>query len=137
MYHYANRPGLSTERSRQTIRESYNTSVNGLPGNDGQWAKRPFPTPHSGVLSDPSSWPDSGAMGSYVAFHLLGLYPLPATRQFLISSPFFPKYSIRNSFFGTTTTVIAHGFEGNGSKMIYIKVSQLSCQITTLPNPYM
>lgn len=36
MYHYANRPGLSTQRSRQVIAQSFNTSVNGLPGNDGQ-----------------------------------------------------------------------------------------------------
>lgn len=35
MYHYANRPGLSTQRSRQVIAEFYNTSTNGLPGNDG------------------------------------------------------------------------------------------------------
>lgn len=34
MYHYANRPGLSTQRSRMIIAESYNTSVSGLPGND-------------------------------------------------------------------------------------------------------
>lgn len=39
MYHYANRPGLSTERSRQTISKSYNTTVFGLPGNDGERSK--------------------------------------------------------------------------------------------------
>lgn len=35
MYHYANRPGLSTQKSRQIIVQSFNTSDNGLPGNDG------------------------------------------------------------------------------------------------------
>lgn len=34
MYHYVNRPGLSTQRSRMILAESYNTTVNGLPGND-------------------------------------------------------------------------------------------------------
>ncbi|KAF8832765.1 hypothetical protein HHX47_DHR1001504 [Lentinula edodes] len=34
MYHYANRPGLTTKQTRQVISESYNTSVSGLPGND-------------------------------------------------------------------------------------------------------
>lgn len=34
MYHYANRPGLSTQRSRMILAESYNTTVSGLPGND-------------------------------------------------------------------------------------------------------
>ncbi|KAI0752421.1 glycoside hydrolase family 92 protein [Daedaleopsis nitida] len=90
MYHYANRPGLSTQRSRQVIAEFYNTSTNGLPGND-----------------------DSGAMGSYVAFYLAGLYPLPATKQFLLSSPYFPQISFRNPVLNTTTTIRANGFTGN------------------------
>ncbi|KAL4242836.1 Peptide-N(4)-(N-acetyl-beta-glucosaminyl)asparagine amidase [Abortiporus biennis] len=88
MYHYANRPGLSTQRSRQVIAEFYNTSSNGLPGNDG-------------------------AMGSYVAFYLAGLYPLPATRQFLLSSPYFPQISFTNPIFGKTTTIKATNFKGN------------------------
>ncbi|KAI9068181.1 glycoside hydrolase family 92 protein [Trametes sanguinea] len=90
MYHYANQPGQSTQRSRQVIAEFYNTSVNGLPGND-----------------------DSGAMGSYVAFYLAGLYPLPATRQFLLSSPYFPEISFKNPVLNTTTTIRANGFRGN------------------------
>ena len=52
-------------------------------------------------------------MGSYVAFYLLGLYPLPATRQFLISSPHFSHIRIWNPLFETWTTINAHGFEGN------------------------
>ncbi|KAI0649690.1 glycoside hydrolase family 92 protein [Trametes meyenii] len=90
MYHYANRPGLSTQRSRQVIAQFYNISVNGLPGND-----------------------DSGAMGSYVAFYLAGLYPLPATRQFLLSSPFFREISFKNPVLGTTTSIRSSGFRGN------------------------
>ena len=35
-------------------------------------------------------------MGSYVAFYLAGLYPLPATKQFLLSSPYFPSISFFN-----------------------------------------
>ncbi|KAG1871150.1 glycoside hydrolase family 92 protein [Suillus tomentosus] len=90
MYHYANRPGLSTQRSRMIIAESYNTSVNGLPGND-----------------------DSGAMASFAVFYLLGMYPLPATRQFLLASPYFPKVTFHNPLFNTTTTIIANNFTGN------------------------
>ncbi|KAF8652642.1 hypothetical protein AX16_004274 [Volvariella volvacea WC 439] len=88
MYHYVNRPGLSTQRSRQTIAQFFNTSTNGLPGNDG-------------------------AMASYVAFYLAGLYPLPATRQFLLSSPYFPSISFFNPAFNSTTKIIAQGFSGN------------------------
>ncbi|KAF5372699.1 hypothetical protein D9615_009852 [Tricholomella constricta] len=90
MYHYANRPGLSTQRARQTIAQFFNTSTNGLPGND-----------------------DSGAMGSYAAFYLTGLYPLPATRQFLLSSPYFPQISFFNPVFNSTTTIRSINFKGN------------------------
>ncbi|KAF9461880.1 glycoside hydrolase family 92 protein [Collybia nuda] len=90
MYHYANRPGLSTQRARQTIANFFNTSVNGLPGND-----------------------DSGAMGSYATFYLAGMYPLPATRQFLLSSPYFKQISFFNPTFNTTTTIRNNGFAGN------------------------
>ncbi|KXN83541.1 hypothetical protein AN958_01250 [Leucoagaricus sp. SymC.cos] len=90
MYHYANKPGLSTQRSRQVISEYFNTTVGGLPGND-----------------------DSGAMGSFAAFFLAGLYPLPATEQFLLSSPFFRQISFLNPLFKTTTTIKVKNFTGN------------------------
>ncbi|KAJ3558216.1 hypothetical protein NM688_g1058 [Phlebia brevispora] len=92
MYHYANKPGLSTQTSRQVIAQFFNTSVNGLPGND-----------------------DSGAMGSYVAFYLAGLYPVPATRQLLLSSPWFPQISFFNPILNTTTTIKAKNFKENPS----------------------
>ena len=65
--------------------------------------------------SDEQNNPDSGAMASFVVFHMLGLYPLPATREFLISSPFFRTVRIRNPLFGTTTTIRTHGIEGMGN----------------------
>ena len=40
MYHYADAPGRSTQRSRQVISEFYSTAVNGLPGNDGKLPHR-------------------------------------------------------------------------------------------------
>ncbi|KAH9033368.1 glycoside hydrolase family 92 protein [Lactarius pseudohatsudake] len=84
MYHYANNPGKSTQRSRQTITQFFHTTVDGLPGND-----------------------DSGAMGSYAFFIMAGLYPVPATQQFLLSSPFFPSVSFFNPLFQTKTTIRA------------------------------
>ena len=56
---------------------------------------------------------DAGAMGSYVAFYLAGLYPLPATRQVLISSPYFPEISFSNPIFGKKTTIRSKNFKGN------------------------
>ncbi|KAI0319725.1 glycoside hydrolase family 92 protein [Amylostereum chailletii] len=82
MYHYGNRPGLSTQRSRQTIAQFFNLTID-------------------------------GAMGSYAFFYLAGLYPLPATRQFLLSSPFFPSVSFFNPAFNTTTTIRTTNFQGN------------------------
>ncbi|KAH8104929.1 glycoside hydrolase family 92 protein [Phellopilus nigrolimitatus] len=109
MYHYADRPGLSTERSRETIARSYNTSVNGLPGND-----------------------DSGAMGSYVVFNMLGLYPLPATREFLVSSPYFRTVRVYNPVMRTTTTINARWARGNPADgrggMIYVKSIRINGQ---------
>ena len=52
-------------------------------------------------------------MGSYVAFYLAGLYPLPATRQVLISSPYFPEISFFNPIFGKKTTIRSKNFKGN------------------------
>lgn len=55
----------------------------------------------------------TGAMASFAFFYLAGLYPVPATRQFLLSSPFFPQISFFNPLFNSTTTIKANGFQGN------------------------
>lgn len=51
------------------------------------------------------------AMASVLAFHLLGLYPIPGTSQFLILSPFTPNYTIHNTYLNTSTTVTTLGFD--------------------------
>ncbi|EDR11581.1 glycoside hydrolase family 92 protein, partial [Laccaria bicolor S238N-H82] len=51
---------------------------------------------------------DQAAMASLLSFHLLGIYPgkqVPSSTQFLVLSPFVPKYTIHNSFLGVSTTV--------------------------------
>ena len=113
MYHYANRPGKSTQRSRQTISQYFNTTVHGLPGNDGNARYLLPPYSLTSILSD------SGAMGSFVVFHLAGLYPVPATRHFLLSSPFFPSVSFFNPLFKTKTTIRAKNFS---PQAIFVKV---------------
>ncbi len=50
-------------------------------------------------------------MAALLTFHLLGLYPVPATRQLLIGSPFVSSYSLSNNLFGTTTNVTVQGFD--------------------------
>lgn len=52
-------------------------------------------------------------MGSYALSYMLGLYPLPGTKQYLLSSPYFRKISITNPVLKKTTTFIANNFTGN------------------------
>jgi hypothetical protein len=69
-------------------------------------------------------------MGSYAAFYLAGMYPLPATAQILLSSPYFPEISFFNPVFNKTTTIVANGFKGNPANgtggSVFVKV-KLSC----------
>jgi len=53
-----------------------------------------------------------GAMGSYAAFYLAGLYPVPATEQYLLSSPFFKQISFYNPAFNTTTIIKSKNLDG-------------------------
>ncbi|TCD68040.1 hypothetical protein EIP91_011584 [Steccherinum ochraceum] len=92
-YHYANRPSHSVDRVRQIVFENFDITPAGLPGND-----------------------DQAAMASLLAFHLLGLYPVPSTSQFLILSPFTPKFTIHNSFLNTSTTITAKNFDSRSVK---------------------
>ncbi|KAF9479830.1 hypothetical protein BDN70DRAFT_806378 [Pholiota conissans] len=88
VYHYANRPDLSALRVRQIVYKNFNTGIGGIPGND-----------------------DSGAMAALLVFHLLGLYPVPSSRQLLIGSPFVSSYTIHNPLLNADTTVTVQGFD--------------------------
>ncbi len=71
LYHWIGRPDLSNERIHQIIDNNYNTSASGIPGND-----------------------DSGAMSSWLAFHMIGLYPNAGQSYYLINAPYFKKTTI-------------------------------------------
>lgn len=64
LYHWIGRPDLSTQRVHQIISDHYTDGPDGLPGND-----------------------DSGAMSSWLAFHMMGLYPLAGTADYLVNVP--------------------------------------------------
>lgn len=64
LYHWIGKPYKSSDRVNEIIEENFNDSTFGLPGND-----------------------DSGAMSSWLAWHILGLYPNAATDLYLITSP--------------------------------------------------
>lgn len=64
LYHWIGRPDKSTDRIRRIVTDHFNDSAAGLPGND-----------------------DSGAMSSWLAFNILGLYPNAGHDYYLINSP--------------------------------------------------
>lgn len=92
VYTYANEPTRSVDRVRQVVFENFNTTNAGLPGND-----------------------DNGAMATLLNFHLLGLYPVPSTREYIIVSPFIPSYTLNNAVLGSVT-VTAKNFDKTSLK---------------------
>lgn len=86
-YHYANSPTHSVERIRKIVYTDFNTTNAGLPGND-----------------------DNAAMATLLTFHLLGLYPVPSTREFIITSPFVSHYTLTNTLFGSVS-ITAKNFD--------------------------
>ncbi|PFH46186.1 glycoside hydrolase family 92 protein [Amanita thiersii Skay4041] len=87
-YHYADHPAKSIERVRDVVFSNFDITPAGLPGND-----------------------DQAAMASLLSFHLLGLYPVPSTTQYLVLSPFTPKYTIHNTFLNVSTTVTTVNYD--------------------------
>lgn len=64
LYHWLGKPHLSSDRINKIIQEHYTSARDGLPGND-----------------------DSGAMSSWLAFHMIGLFPNAGQPYYLINTP--------------------------------------------------
>lgn len=100
-YHYAARPGLSAQRSHFYIPEFFAPTDAGLPGND-----------------------DSGAMGSFVAFSMIGLFPNPGQDVYLITPPYFESVSITSPATNKTATIRNVNFDPT-YKNIFIQSATL------------
>lgn len=100
-YHYAGRPALSALRSHSYIPKYFNTQPGGLPGND-----------------------DSGAMGSFLAFAMMGLFPNPGQDVYLISPPYFESVQVTSPATGRTATIRNLNFDPT-YKNIYIQSATL------------
>ncbi|EKM54203.1 glycoside hydrolase family 92 protein [Phanerochaete carnosa HHB-10118-sp] len=87
-YHYANHPTQSVDRVRDVVFTNFDITPAGIPGND-----------------------DQAAMATLLAFHLLGLYPVPGSTELLVVSPFIPQYTVHNSYLNVSTTVTTKGFD--------------------------
>ena len=101
-YHYAGRPGKSAARIHAYIPSQFNTSLSGIAGND-----------------------DSGAMGSFVALSMMGIFPNPGQNVYFITPPFFPSVAITNKQTGKTATIKNTNFDA-AYKNIYIQSAALN-----------
>jgi putative alpha-1,2-mannosidase len=106
-YHYAGRPGLSSKRVHGYIPSRFNTSTSGLPGND-----------------------DSGAMGAFTAFSMMGLFPNPGQNVYLITAPFFEEISITHPQMNQTAVIRSINFDPAYNR-IYIQSVRLNGQAYT------
>ncbi|KAJ5082212.1 hypothetical protein N7532_011255 [Penicillium argentinense] len=101
-YHYAGRPALSTKRAHSYIPRTFNATTNGLPGND-----------------------DSGAMGSFLAWSMMGLFPNPGQSVYLISPPFFEAVEVTHPETGKTATIRNVNFDPD-YKRVYVQSAKLN-----------
>ena len=99
LYHWIGKPHRSSDRIRDIIEKNYNDSAIGLPGND-----------------------DSGAMSSWLAFHMIGLYPNAGHDYYLINTPHV-DYTAINLEGGKKFEIIAPALS---EKNIYIKSVKLN-----------
>ncbi|RDL31123.1 putative alpha protein [Venustampulla echinocandica] len=97
LYHYAGRPGLSSELVHQYVPGYFNDTVTGLPGND-----------------------DTGAMASFSAFISIGVFPNPGQNIYFLTAPLFPSISITSPVTGKMATITTSNFDPEG-KRIYIQ----------------
>ena len=103
-YHYAGRPALSALRSHYYIPSQFQPTPAGLPGND-----------------------DSGAMGSFVAFNMLGVFPVPGQNVYLIIPPYFESVSVTSPLTGKTANITNINFDPTYQN-VYIQNATLNGQ---------
>jgi putative alpha-1,2-mannosidase len=99
LYHWIGRPDLSSDRIHQIIDKHYNSGRKGIPGND-----------------------DSGAMSSWLAFHMIGLYPNAGQPYYLIDTPYF-KETVIHLENGNNFSILAPGLS---EKSRYIQSATLN-----------
>lgn len=99
LYNYVNRPDKAAEIVRKVLKNRYNISATGLPGND-----------------------DSGSMSAWYIFHAMGFFPNAGQDVYLISSPVFAHTTIRLEN-GNTFEIVA---TGASDKNIYIQSARLN-----------
>jgi putative alpha-1,2-mannosidase len=104
LYHYVGRPGLSAKRAHFYVPSQFNNTLIGIPGND-----------------------DSGAMGAFASFIMLGVFPNAGQNVYFITPPYFSEISIRNPLTGKTATIRNVNFDPE-YRNIFIQKASLNGQ---------
>ncbi|KAI1336984.1 glycoside hydrolase family 92 protein [Xylariaceae sp. FL0016] len=99
-FHYSGRPGLSSYWLHQYIPSQFNSSINGIPGND------------------------DCAMGAFSAFAFMGFYPVAGQDVYLLTAPMFRQVSIKTPS-GRLATIKNYGFDPS-YQAIYIQSVKLN-----------
>lgn len=100
-YHYAGRPALSAKRAHFYVPAFFSPTNGGLPGND-----------------------DSGTMGAFLAFTMMGLMTNPGQNVYFIIPPFFESVNITHPTTGKTATIRNVNFDPT-YEAIYIQSATL------------
>ncbi|KAF2137511.1 glycoside hydrolase family 92 protein [Aplosporella prunicola CBS 121167] len=98
--HYAGRPDLASSLAHRYIPHQFNATRAGIPGND-----------------------DSGAMGSFAVFAMLGLFPVAGQDVYLVSAPFFREASITNPLTNRTATIRARNWDPKSKARFVVEAS--------------
>jgi putative alpha-1,2-mannosidase len=99
-FHYAGRPALSSYWAHRYIPGLFNSSLNGIPGND------------------------DCAMGAFSAFAMMGFFPVAGQDVYLLTPPFFPKVRLRTKL-GKWAVIKVSNFDPD-YKAIYIRSARLN-----------
>ncbi|KAL2259822.1 hypothetical protein VTK26DRAFT_6363 [Humicola hyalothermophila] len=100
--HYAGRPALSALLAHSYIPAAFEPTWSGLPGND-----------------------DSGAMGSFLAFAMLGLFPNAGQDVYLITPPFFEHVNVTHPLTRKTARVVNVNFDPTYTTNIHVQSATL------------
>lgn len=103
-YHHAGRPALSAKRAHFYVPAFFSPTFGGLPGND-----------------------DSGTMGAFLAFTMLGLAPNPGQNVYFIIPPFFASVNVTHPVTGKTARIVNENFDPSYQN-IYIQNATLDGQ---------
>ncbi|KAK4189368.1 family 92 putative glycoside hydrolase [Podospora australis] len=100
-FHYASRPGLSSYFAHSYFPSLFNSTVNGIPGND------------------------DCAMGAFSAFAMMGFFPVAGQDVYLLSAPFFREVKLRAKMPGKWAVIKVKNFDPEW-KRLYIQSAKLN-----------